>query len=247
MVTLGNFFFKFRNLLFPLVLLFVVLVCSPAYVLGDPQLDVLFDGLGALVAGIGLGVRALTIGYDYIVRGGRHGQVHADRLVAGGVFAHTRNPLYLGNTLIVLGFALIIHAKEFYLICLPLVALAYAAIIAAEEQYLRGKFGAEFNAYCRRVNRILPHFSGFRHSIEGMEFNWRRLLVKEYNTIFTVVACIFGLSVLDDYRLRGGEALPAMDTVLLVIVPLAVLYLVVWGLKKTRRLVADPGEPHRAT
>ena len=45
----------------------------------------------------------LTIGYEYIVRGGRQGKVYAEDLVQGGVFAHSRNPLYLGNLLIIVG------------------------------------------------------------------------------------------------------------------------------------------------
>jgi len=65
--------------------------------------------------------------------------------------------------------------------------LAYASIIAAEEAYLRQKFGAQFDDYCRRVNRILPRLTGFREAIAGMRFNWRRLVTKEYNTFFWAI------------------------------------------------------------
>lgn len=232
----GQFLFRYRNMLFPLVLVFAVLACTPRYPFGEPRLEPIFDALGIVVALLGLGVRSLTIGYDYIVRGGRNRQVYADHLVAGGVFAHTRNPMYLGNGLIVLGVALIINAPEFYLVCLPLTAFAYAAIITAEEAYLREKFGPEFDAFCARVNRILPRLSGFRHSIEGMQFDWRRLIVKEYNTIFMTIAGVVIASICDNYVLPGATEPLDFSLLIAVLTPLMVLYVVVWTLKKTRRL-----------
>ena len=55
------------------------------------------DALGVFVSFLGLGVRAATIGFEYVVRGGRNRQVYADHLVQGGIYAHTRNPMYLGQ------------------------------------------------------------------------------------------------------------------------------------------------------
>ena len=239
MIALGRFFFRFRGTVFPFLLLFALLVGTPRHLLNDAGSDVYLDVVGALVALLGLVVRGATIGYEYIVRGGRNRQVYADTLVQGGVYAHTRNPVYLGNGLLVLGCALIINAPEFYLVALPLTALAYGSIIAAEEAYLRDKFGGEFDAYCRRVNRILPRLSGFRQSTEGMRFNWRRLIVKEYNTIFGAIAAVAALSIWDDYRIVGESALPTVRFALAFAIPWLVAYVVVWGLKKTRRLQAE--------
>ena len=242
MIALGRIFFRLRNALFTAVLIFAVFVCTPHYTLGDPRLDAWMDALGAVIALAGLAVRALTIGYEYIVRGGRNRQVYADQLVQRGVYAHTRNPMYLGNGLIIVGCALIVNAPHFYLVVLPFTALAYASIIAAEEFYLRDKFGVEFDAYCARVNRILPRLSGFGVSTEGMRFNWRRLLVKDYNTLFLGVVAIVGLAWWDDWRIQGTTMLPTVAQALAFVIPWALLYLVVWGLKKTRRLEAERPE-----
>lgn len=247
MIALGRLFFRFRNTIFPLLILFALLICTPLWLRSDTDSDAWMDATGALVVLLGLVVRGVTIGYEYIVRGGRNRRVYADTLVQGGVYAHTRNPMYLGNGLLVLGCALIINAPEFYLVALPVTALAYGSIIAAEEAYLRDKFGGEFDAYCRRVNRILPRLSGWRKSMEGMRFNWRRLIVKEYNTIFGAVAAVTALSVWDDYRIVGESALPSARQVLGFAIPWLSGYLVVWRLKKTRRLQADaPQTPKRA-
>jgi len=145
----------------------------------------------------------LTIGYDYIRRGGKDYAVYAERLVQGGVFAHSRNPLYLGNILIVLGLALIASSTYVYLVGLPFFLLAYAAIIAAEEDYLRRKFGAEYEDYCRRVNRLWPDWTGFGKSVEDMEFSWRRVVKKEYNTTFVWLAMALGLKLWDLESLPG--------------------------------------------
>ena len=205
------------------------------------------DALGVFVALSGLAVRAVTIGYEYIVRGGRNRMVYADDLVQGGVYALTRNPMYVGNGLLIVGCALIINAPAFYLIALPLTLLAYAAIIAAEEAYLRAKFGAQFDAYCARVNRVVPRVAGFSKAIEGMTFNWQRLLVRIQHLFWAAVQ-IAVLCYLDDYLILGDAALPALQLMLLFLVPWVALYLIVWGLKKSGRLhvAAVPTRPSEA-
>lgn len=239
MVKLGRFLFHFRGYIFPIIVLGVLLFSTPRYAFGRADLHYVLVALGMLVALLGLGVRALTIGYEYIVRGGRNRQVYADQLVQGGIYAHTRNPMYLGNGLIILGAALIVNAPEFYFVGLPLTMLYYAAIIAAEEAYLREKFGPEFAAFCTNINRIFPKLSGFRNSVKDMRFNWRRVLVKEYNTFFMAVLILAGLVVWDDYVIQGAAALPTRSQVLLFVLPVLGLYFLIWGLKKSRRLESD--------
>ena len=246
MIKLGQFLFRYRDTVSTAIFLVVLLLSTPMHLGGDPGLDAWMDVAGSLVVLLGLGVRAITIGYEYIVRGGRNKQVFADNLVQRGVYAHTRNPMYLGNGLIALGLILIINAPEFYLIAIPLTVVVYASIIAAEEAYLRDKFGAAFNDYCARVNRILPRLSGFRQSIEGMRFNWRRVLVKDYSTIFLSIMGTLALCFWDDYRILGAGALPPVEVGLMIFVPWAVLYFIVWRLKKTRRLEGDRSEPRGA-
>jgi protein-S-isoprenylcysteine O-methyltransferase Ste14 len=236
MVKLGNFFFHYRNGLFPLVFVFALLVGNPKYPFGRADLDAVFDLTAVVVTMLGEALRALTIGYEYIIRGGRNRQVYATTLVQGGVFAHCRNPLYLGNVLIVLGMALVINSTAFYLIFVPFVLLAYATMVAAEEAYLRGKFGAEYDDYCRRVNRWWPSWTGFSRSVEGMRFNWRRLVVKEFNTAFVVAAVLPGLAFWSDYRVVGASGLPSTQSLVVGVFVWLSLYLLVRTLKKTGRL-----------
>src|SRR5262249_42495255 len=120
LIPVGNFLFHYRNGLFPLVVALLFFNSSP--LLENSLVAAL---LGLLVAGAGQLLRAVTIGLEYIIRGGRNRQVYAERLVQGGVFAHCRNPLYVGNFLIILGLGLAANSALFLVIAVPFFALAY--------------------------------------------------------------------------------------------------------------------------
>lgn len=77
----------------------------------------------------------------------------ASRLVSSGVFSLSRNPIYVGDVLILIGAVLRSQAP----ILLPLVPL-FAWIITRrfiqpEEARLRSAFGADFEEYCARTRR----------------------------------------------------------------------------------------------
>lgn len=229
----GRFFFRYRNALGPIAFLLALFFGRPAYPLDSADLDVLLDCAGVVCALIGQTLRIVTIGYEYIERGGKDRQVYASKLVEGGVFAHCRNPLYVGNMLMAIGFALVVHSYVFYLLVLPFIAFAYSSIVAAEEAFLKGKFGAEYNQYCRRVNRWWPRWKGWKKSTEGMHFNWGRVLVKEYNTMFVLAASLVGLRLWCRYQILGAEALPNATYLGAGIAFWLIFYLIVRSLKKT--------------
>ena len=82
-------------------------------------------------------------------------------LATTGPYAHTRNPLYLGSTLIAFGFA---AAAANWVILVTLAALfaaIYIPTILSEEAYLREHF-AGFDAYAREVPRLLPRLTPAR-------------------------------------------------------------------------------------
>ena len=181
-VGYGRWLFKYRNKVFTVGLLALLLGLPPMTVAHDVRIDRWFDVLGFLVAASGQVLRAAVIGLEYIKRGGVNKQIHADRLVTGGMFAHCRNPLYVGNLLIIAGLFIIHNHPLVYALGGGFFVSAYVAIVAAEEHYLREKFGPEFDAYCARVNRWLPQWRGFLDTLGSMEMNWRRMLQKDYGT-----------------------------------------------------------------
>lgn len=177
-VTIGNFLFRTRNALFPL--LYLTLFVSQQQVSQNAVAMLL---AGAAVALLGQGIRVLIVGLDYIVRGGRQRKVYADSLVQTGLFAHCRNPLYLGNLLMIIGFGIAANNPWYLAIAMPLFFLGYACIIAAEETYLLGRFGDDYRHYCARTPRLLPRLAGMSETLRTFAFNWRRVVVKEYTTL----------------------------------------------------------------
>lgn len=76
-------------------------------------------------------------------------------LVTDGIFARSRNPIYVAMTMLYLGIALIV-ASPWMLILLPLLLIVMQqGVIKREETYLREKFGQAYIDYCARVRRWL--------------------------------------------------------------------------------------------
>jgi protein-S-isoprenylcysteine O-methyltransferase Ste14 len=203
LVACGAFFFRYRNAVFPLVFVALVLAFRPVLPAGREGLDPWMDLAGFAVALAGQALRVAVIGFAYVKRGGKHGRVWAARLVTGGFFAHSRNPLYLGNLLILLGLFIIHNSPWVYALGIGFFAFAYRSIVAAEEAYLRERFGEEYAEYCRRAPRWLPDFRGLRRSLEGFRFDWRHVVVKEYGTTWVWIAAALVL-VGEEWVLRDG-------------------------------------------
>ena len=123
-------------------------------------------------------IRGATIGLAYIVRGGSQGKPYAEGLVTDGIFNHCRNPLYVGNILMLLGVGILANSLFYVVIIIPVFLFIYQAIVLAEEHFLRGKFGAGFDVYCKKVNRWIPDLRGIGKTFGSMSFNWRRWILK---------------------------------------------------------------------
>ncbi|MEO0971935.1 MAG: isoprenylcysteine carboxylmethyltransferase family protein [Pseudomonadota bacterium] len=79
----------------------------------------------------------------------------ASTLVQGGLYRFTRNPMYLGLLVVLSGWALWLGNPVNLLGLVLFVVLINRWQIAPEEQALRHKFGADYDAYCERVRRWL--------------------------------------------------------------------------------------------
>ncbi len=99
----------------------------------------------------GLGLRALASG---TVKKNQE-------LSVTGPYAYTRNPLYLGSTLIAAGFAVALLSWPLALLLAAVFAAIYIPVIASEEQFLRATFPG-FDDYCRSVPRFIPRLTPAR-------------------------------------------------------------------------------------
>ena len=96
----------------------------------------------------GLWLRAYASGY---VKKNRE-------LTVTGPYAYTRNPLYLGSMLMAAGFAVALLSWPVAVVLAAGFAVIYVPVIASEERFLRATFPG-FDAYCRRVPRLIPRLT----------------------------------------------------------------------------------------
>ena len=139
------------------------------YVFARPTVWTILAGCPIIL--IGEGIRIWSSGYI----------TKNQMLVQAGPYAFTRHPLYLGNFVIGLGFA--VMTAEISLVVLYLIAFSiiYFSTIAEEEESLMNRFGQEFAEYVRQVPRFVPLPTG---AVNGQtKFRWERVMGhREYKT-----------------------------------------------------------------
>ena len=114
--------------------------------------------------GVALGVAALLAGAGLIAAAvglfRRSGQdptpwKPSPALVIEGPFRYTRNPMYVGMTLLTLGIARLSGRGFIALFAFAALALVHFFVVLREEAYLTEKFGAPYRDYCKRVRRYV--------------------------------------------------------------------------------------------
>ena len=131
-----------------------------AYLLfSHPTPKLLFAG-GA-VAAAGVAIRAWAAGH----------LVKNQSLAMNGPYAYTRNPLYLGSSLMGAGFAVAGGSWILAFAFMALFAAIYWPVIRREEEYLRREFGEVYDHYAQNVPLFLPRF---RRRTEGATFQWKQ-------------------------------------------------------------------------
>lgn len=239
MIAIGNFFFKYRNFLF--IFLYLALFIPSAKLFNESFLGEKYYWwpiiIGLFITISGQAIRGLTIGLAYILRGGKDKKVYAEKLVTEGIFDHCRNPLYVGNILMLLGVGILSNSLIYVCIIIPLFLFIYQAIVLAEENFLRNKFGDQFNAYCNRVNRWLIDFKGLGKTFYSMQFNAKRWILKEYNTQFVWLAGITLILLLEYPQITNYDTDYRNTILVILLIILTLIYLTVRFLKKTGKMV----------
>ena len=75
----------------------------------------------------------------------------ASHLVTSGPYRFSRNPVYLGYALVMLGAGLVTGSLWLVAGTVVTVAVTHAWIVRSEEKHLLARFGFEFECYCRRT------------------------------------------------------------------------------------------------
>lgn len=150
----------------------------------------------------GLGIRWVTVGFVPPGTSGRNTRSQrAAVLNTTGMYSIVRNPLYLGNFVVIFGLALSTKAWWFVL----LVSLAYwlyiERIVAAEEQFLAEKFGDTYEEWVRVTPIFIPSLSCWHRPTEA--FSLRTVLRREYNGVLAVAASYLAMEAVVDLIMEG--------------------------------------------
>lgn len=109
--------------------------------------------LGLFPVLIGQALRFWAVGCIVLYRGEK---VKAERLVTWGPYSFARNPLYVANGLIGLGWGIMSGFWGLVLFILTFLVLYGLLIVPWEERFLCKKFGKSYLSYCCSVGAFFP-------------------------------------------------------------------------------------------
>ncbi len=136
-----------------------------------------------------------------------------------------------------LGIGILSNSLFYVAVIIPVFLFIYQSIVLAEENFLIEKFGEEFNKYCQRVNRWIPRLKGIGKTFSGMEFKWKRWILKEHTTQF-IWLCGIVLILFLKYPQLSNYNKPERNYILETALGLLILtYILVRYFKKSGKMV----------
>ena len=185
----------FRNRGWLPVLFLAVPLLAPGHT--SPMRWVL--GLLLIVAGEAIRLAGVAAAGTVTRRRSRNVQ----RLVTYGAFAWSRNPLYNGNFLIWMGFAVISGVLWFIPVAAVIFAIEYSLIVRYEEGVLESTFGDEYLAYKARTPRWIPSPPSKDVDRGPEEYHWGEAWRSETSTFLQYAALIVAFLLKERYFPRG--------------------------------------------
>jgi protein-S-isoprenylcysteine O-methyltransferase Ste14 len=108
-------------------------------------------------------------------------------ITTSGPYALVRNPLYIANTLVILGTVVMSEVLWMVPVALLWCAGVYSLVVRFEERHLTAKYAAEYLHYLQDVPRWWPHLgcpSGQAH----FQSSYSQIVLAELYVIFIVAA-----------------------------------------------------------
>jgi protein-S-isoprenylcysteine O-methyltransferase Ste14 len=108
-------------------------------------------------------------------------------LIAAGPFRWVRNPLYIGNIALWVGFALAAQLPWLAVPIALLLMLEYHAIVRWEERLLAERLGESYRSYMARVPRWIPRVPDHDSTAPSAPgFTWRQTIFSERGTLIAI-------------------------------------------------------------
>ncbi len=237
-VNNGNWLYRWRSYL-PLLMFGLLIAGFPGftYAAGSETLEDVWE-IGCLAISLfGLGIRAHAIGHAPRGTSGRNtDKQEADSLNTTGLYSVVRHPLYLGNFLIWFGISLFIRVWWVTTISVLIFWLYYERIMAAEEYFLKEKFGKAFEDWAAKTPTFLPGRTGWKRP--GSPFSMKSVLRREYGGFFAIITIFTALNTAAHFSVEGRFEFDALWTILFFFG--LVVYLTLRTLKKKTSVLNPP-------
>lgn len=203
-IKVGHWLFRWRGYL-PLFFLLIIIPAFQGFHYPCHSRKYFMIAWGSCIALSMLGVilRAYTVGFAAKGTSGRNtkeGQV-AETLNTTGIYSVVRNPLYLGNFIIMLGQILLLQSAWCVLVYMLCFWLYYERIIMAEEDFLRKKFGVLYEQFANATPVFLPKFSLWKRS--ALPYSTTFMIRKECHGLFVMMLIYIGMGMVGDYIVTG--------------------------------------------
>ncbi len=228
--TSGAWLFRWRSYL-PLL---CILVMLPA-IIEVPRHQVfwledeLYDVACLLLIAVGLGIRIMTLGRVPRGTSGRNVENQkANTLNTTGMYSVVRNPLYLGNFFVGIGVSAVAQSWWCSLIVALLFCIYYERIIAAEEAFLRNRFGDDYINWAKRTPAFFPNFRSWIRP--SLPFSLRTVLKREHATFLGATLSFGAMDIARDSVLAGRFTLNALPLWVMAVGVAA--YVVIWTVRK---------------
>ena len=189
LIGLGKLFFRLRGFTpIPFYILCLIYV----------RIDLRLFLPGFLLIGLGEFLRFYSVGYLGI-SSRKTDHADADELITDGPYRFVRNPIYLGNTLIYLGFAVLsnVFFPLFPILTLVFFTFDYGLITRYEERVMHAKFGEDYEKYMHRVSRFFPKWPLKEDLQPKRHFDARKAFQSEKVTFFVLILALCGLIIRD--------------------------------------------------
>ena len=152
--------------------------------------DLIIWSSGSVMVALGLFIRIWATRHigRRIPRRYKHGR--RPRLVSTGPYYLVRNPLYIGNIVVMMGFCVLSELLWFMPFLFAYLFFLYSLIVRYEEYKLSIFFGKEYEIYRQKVPRWIPQFSTIGRA-KGGAFSWSRSLMGELPGIVSASLMVF--------------------------------------------------------
>jgi protein-S-isoprenylcysteine O-methyltransferase Ste14 len=145
LVEIGEKLFQWRDYIAIPILVVILLASNPTSRTST---------IGTLLLLLGQVMRIYTVAF--LGAGGSERGGQPEHIISHGPFAIIRNPLYLGNVVMILGILIYAGAPVLGFLSFVYFLFQYHCIAKYEESILLAKFGDEYERYLERVPAWIP-------------------------------------------------------------------------------------------